>query len=347
MLPHAARAGRRTAGARPAARRATGRPPAARPRRRAGASRGSARRGSRPRRLAADHRLAVGPGAPGPRPGPPVADRRAVERGHRQDPGHARRQERLVGVGEVRPAPARPSTGRSPTRGRPAEQPRPRRAGQDRAVERRRRQLERPVARRRRTRNMLADRRLGQVAVDGQEQGVVRAGPARLEAGVDVVGAGRRLERRQRVLRVAPDGRRDEMQPVLEVPGRRARRPARPGSTIVAGTTSSGGSTPRARNAPRDTVIRIEASPSGPSRPSAASSSAIAAASAVVDVGRQRRCRGPSAERCSRARCSASSVGRPPRARSVSKTPSPSWKPRSKTDRWRPSAGRSSPSTQT
>ena len=47
----------------------------------------------------------------------------------------------------------------------------------------------------------------------------------------------------------------------------------------------------------------------------------------------------PAADRCSRARCSASSVGRPPRARSVSNTPSPSWKPRSNTDRWRPSAG--------
>ena len=41
----------------------------------------------------------------------------------------------------------------------------------------------------------------------------------------------------------------------------------------------------------------------------------------------------PAAERRSRARCSASSVGWPPRARSVSKTPSPSWNPRSKTDR--------------
>ena len=55
----------------------------------------------------------------------------------------------------------------------------------------------------------------------------------------------------------------------------------------------------------------------------------------------------PAAERRSRAMCSASSVGRPPRTRSVSKIPSPSWKPRSKTDRCAPSAGRRRPSTQT
>ena len=55
----------------------------------------------------------------------------------------------------------------------------------------------------------------------------------------------------------------------------------------------------------------------------------------------------PSAERCRRARCSASSVGRPARARSVSNTPSPSWNPRSNTDRCGPSAGQDSPSTQT
>ena len=43
----------------------------------------------------------------------------------------------------------------------------------------------------------------------------------------------------------------------------------------------------------------------------------------------------PAAERRSRAMCSVNSVGRPPRARSVSKIPSPSWNPRSNTDRCR------------
>ena len=73
-------------------------------------------------------------------------------------------------------------------------------------------------------------RRLGQVVVDGQEQGVVGAGPARLEPRVDVLRPGRRLERGERVLRVAPDPAAHEVQAVLEVPGRRPRsRPARPG----------------------------------------------------------------------------------------------------------------------
>ena len=52
-----------------------------------------------------------------------------------------------------------------------------------------------------------------------------------------------------------------------------------------------------------------------------------------LDVRRAARSPRPSAERRSRAMCSASSVTCPPRARSVSKMPSPSWKPRSKTDR--------------
>ena len=51
----------------------------------------------------------------------------------------------------------------------------------------------------------VGGRPLGQVAVDRQEERVVGAGPARLEPGVDVVGAGRGLERRERVGRVAPD----------------------------------------------------------------------------------------------------------------------------------------------
>ena len=46
----------------------------------AGARR-SARRGSRLPSSPRDHRLAVGPRPPRPRPGPAVADRRALERG--------------------------------------------------------------------------------------------------------------------------------------------------------------------------------------------------------------------------------------------------------------------------
>ena len=55
----------------------------------------------------------------------------------------------------------------------------------------------------------------------------------------------------------------------------------------------------------------------------------------------------PSADRRRRATCSASSVTWPPRARSVSNRPSPSWKPRSNADRCSPSAANSSPLTQT
>ena len=74
--------------------------------------------------------------------------------------------------------------------------------------------------------------------------------------------------------------------------------------TSVAATSSSGGSTPRDRYGPRDTVMRTEASPSGPSRPSAASRSAMPAARrASTSSGRAMS--SPSAERCSRARCSA------------------------------------------
>ena len=114
--PRPWRAGRPSAGARPGASPATGRRGAARPRRPAGGSRRSARRGScgRPRRP--DHRLAIGPRPARPRPGPAVADRRALEPGDRQDPGDARAtgtpRRRRPGRSRAR----RPSTGRSPTR---------------------------------------------------------------------------------------------------------------------------------------------------------------------------------------------------------------------------------------
>ncbi len=109
-----------------------------------------------------------------------------------------------------------PSTGRSPTR---APQP----SSHERVVPGRIAQSSDGVASSAtpsappRTRKMLAVVALGQVAVDGQEQRVVGAGPARLEPRVDVVGARRRLERRQRVGRIAPDRRRDQVQAALEV----------------------------------------------------------------------------------------------------------------------------------
>src|SRR4029079_8601379 len=53
----------------------------------------------------------------------------------------------------------------------------------------------------------------------GEEERVSRAGAAALEPRVDVVGARRRLERHERVLRVAPDRGRDEVQAALEVVG--------------------------------------------------------------------------------------------------------------------------------
>ena len=205
----------------------------------------------------------------------------------------------------------RASTGRSPTVRRPAEQPRPRGAGQDRAVERRRGELRDPVGGAADEEHVGA-RRLREVAVDGQEQGVVRAGPAGLEPGVDVVGAGRRLERGERILRVAPDRgwRRGAGRP----PGG---RPA-PRSTGQAWIDERGRDrlvrrqhAARRDTAPRVTVIRMDASPSGPSRPSAASSAAMPAAEARVRRPSGSSMSSPSAERRSRARCSASSVGRP------------------------------------
>ena len=107
-----------------------------------------------------------------------------------------------------------------------------------------------------RTRKRLADVALGQVPVERQEDRVVRAGPAGLEAREDVVGARGRLQRRQRFLRVVPHGGRDEVQAVLEMVGRAAAQRAKPGSTIVAATSSAGGSRPRPRNGPRLTVMR-------------------------------------------------------------------------------------------
>src|SRR5207244_9619809 len=62
-----------------------------------------------------------------------------------------------------------------------------------------------------------------EVAVDREEQRVVRAGTLRLEPGVDVVGTARRLEPAEGTRRVAADGTRDEPDPVFEVGDRRRR----------------------------------------------------------------------------------------------------------------------------
>ena len=154
-----------------------------------------------------------GPGRPSPIGSPSNA-------GHRQDPGHARRQERLVGRREVGPA--------EPALDRPKPDARaPRRAatsGSSRAGSRSRATgvaSSTTSSAARPDEEDVGGRALGQVAVGRQEERVVRAGPARLEPGVDVVGARRGLERRERVGRVAPDGRGDESQAALEVAGRR------------------------------------------------------------------------------------------------------------------------------
>ena len=149
--------------------------------------------------------------------------------GHRQDPGHARGQEGLAGGREVGPR-ERALERAQPDPRAPVEQPRSGGAGQDRAIERGRRELEGPSPPADAHEEDVRRRPLGQVVVDGQEQGVVRAGAARLEPRVDVLRAGRRLERRERVLRVAPDRRRDEVQAALQVGIGHRGRPARPGS---------------------------------------------------------------------------------------------------------------------
>ena len=113
----------------------------------------------------------------------------------------------------------RPSTGRSPTLGAQA-------SSHDRVVPGRIAQSSdgvassgRPSPSRASDEEDVGRRAFRQVVVDGQEQCVVGAGAARLEPGVDVVRPRRRLERRQRVGRIAPDRRRDEVEPAREMIG--------------------------------------------------------------------------------------------------------------------------------
>ena len=154
----------------------------------------------------------------GPRPA--IADRRAIERRHRQDARHARRQERLIRGGEVPVAQQRLDRAQSDP-DRPAEQPRPGRPGQDRAVERRGRQLRLPVAAR------GGPGRCSPTFPPTGDRLTVRnsassaPGAARLEARVDVLRAARSSS-------TPPSGfcgsrrttLRDEVQAALEVVGR-------------------------------------------------------------------------------------------------------------------------------
>ena len=108
----------------------------------------------------------------------------------------------------------------------PSQQPGAGRAREDRAVERRRGQLHDPV-RGPADEEDVGGRGLREVPVDGEEQGVVGAGPARLHPRVHVVRTRRGLEGRERVLRVAAHGRCDEVQASGQVV--RRRRHDRPG----------------------------------------------------------------------------------------------------------------------
>jgi hypothetical protein len=139
-----------TAAARPGARRATGWRRGARPRRQLAGPRDQLVAGHAC--ASADQRLAVLAGAARPRPGGPSrsAGRRSASpagRRRRSTRRTPRRRRQVRGAATPRPVAGR--------RARPAEQPRARRAGQDRAVERRRGQLD-DVAAGARTRKMLA-----------------------------------------------------------------------------------------------------------------------------------------------------------------------------------------------
>src|SRR5580765_1041242 len=164
-------------------------------------------------RTTSDERLAVGAGAERPRAGPAAADRLGGETGHRQDARDTAREECFVGIGQV--------AGRQPRLVRlqadacgPANDPVAGRARQDRARERRRREL--IAANQKQVRRC----RLRQEAVGRQEDRVVGAGLAGLDAGEDVIRARGRLQPDQRVLGVAAHGARDEVEAVLEVADR-------------------------------------------------------------------------------------------------------------------------------
>ena len=112
---------------------------------------------------------------------------------------------------------SQPSCGESPTRIAQA-------SSQSRVVPGRTAQARPGVASSpRRDDEQVGRRRLGQEAVHGQEQGVVGARVPCLDPSVDVLGATGRLECGERVLRVSSDDAGYEVQPALEVVGRRRR----------------------------------------------------------------------------------------------------------------------------
>ena len=256
-----------------------------------------------------EERLAVRPGAQRPRARPPVADRVAVEPRHGQHARHRRATRTPRRRPPARRASASPRPGGGPRRPPSAAAT----SGSCRAGSRSssagRRQL------RRRRRRALPDeedvrrRRLGEVAGQGQEHRVLRA-----RAGAPR--AGRTRSRRGDVVlsvTIGLAGSRRTADTTSDSP--RSRWSAGGGTTgqawiamVAVSRTPRGGSSPRDAHAPRETVIRIEASASGPSRPSAASSAAIPSASRASRSAGSVDRRGPSAERRSRATCSASSV---------------------------------------
>ena len=214
------------------------------------------------------------------------------------------------------------------------EEPVPGRAGEDPGAARRRDQLVRAGCARH-DRGDVRGRRLGDPPVGGQDQGVVRPGARRLELGEDVVRPRRRLHPGERVGRVASlDGgheaqaRREQRggrSVVRATPGRRpsARGPAsRPGAGRDPGGAAGHGDP----NAPHHRARSPRPLPRS-LRPAPHPGSPAAGSPAPASPSRRR------------SRWSSSSIGLPRRTRSVSKTPSPSWKPRSVTARAAAPAG--------
>ena len=133
---------------------------------------------------------------------------------------------------------------------------------------------------------------------------------AGLEPGVDVVRPRRRLERRERVRRVAPDAARDEVEAALEVAGRgRRHRPRLDRRSSAPGARrAAAGRGRRTRRANRDPDLRRRPARRGPPR---RGRSAIAGGQTRLESSGSAIAR-PAADRRRRATCSASSVGLPP-----------------------------------